>query len=311
MGRLQVKSYDMKRVIVPLLLLSLLNFVTHAQRKSIQELAPASDHYEEFKRLSGKPNPVRAWMDTIQYPPKEYGNSITFLLVRPYYLSQDQLKILSESVAYPANSSDQVKKELEYLLDLQATRTSEQVKRVEFLSNIGYWPQTNLLTSHPNYHQNLEDLFFEGREIYGVACSAKNFPLVSTLLEGIMQDMRVMEFTIKYKLLRPRPYHLESNLKPLTKINSPSFTSGHTLWAFLQAFVWSEIIPEKKTDFITLAEEIRRSREIMGIHYPSDNEASRLVAYKMLLSFMENKSFQNDFHAAVAEWKRNSKKYFP
>ncbi len=52
-----------------------------------------------------------------------------------------------------------------------------------------------------------------------------------------MQDMRIMEFTIKYKLLRPRPYHLEPKLQPLVKINSPSFASGHTLWAFVHAFL--------------------------------------------------------------------------
>ncbi len=83
-----------------------------------------------------------------------------------------------------------------------------------------------------------------------------------------MQDMRIMEFTIKYKLLGPRPYHLEAKLTPLKKINSPSFASGHTLWAFVQAFTWSEVVPEKRKDFIALAEEIRRSREIIGYSLP-------------------------------------------
>jgi acid phosphatase (class A) len=125
----------------------------------------------------------------------------------------------------------------------------------------------------------------------------------------VMQDMRVMEFTIKYKLFRPRPYHLEPTLQPLTRINSPSFASGHTLWAFVQAFTWSEVIPEKQKEFIALAEEIRRSREIMGIHYPSDNEASRLLAYKMLQYYFKDDQFQNDFNEAVAEWKSLSPKY--
>jgi len=192
------------------------------------------------------------------------------------------------------------------MLDLQARRTPEQVSRVGFLGNIGYWPPINLIQSHLSYEQNLKDLFFEGRELMGENINAKNFPKIANLLQGVMQDMRVMEFTIKYTLFRPRPYHLESRLTPLARINSPSFASGHTLWAFVQAFTWSEVIPEEQQNFIALAEEIRRSREIMGIHYPSDNEASRQLAYKMLQYFFKNKIFKKDLREAITEWKTNS-----
>jgi acid phosphatase (class A) len=288
------------------LLLSLITIAGLAQK---HKLADVSDHYKTLQQVSNTPNGSRAWMDTIKYPAAEYGSSIVYLLVKPYYLSDNQVKTLSESVKFPANSSDQVRKELDYMLDLQAKRTPEQVARVEFLGNIGYWPSINMVSSHLSYEQNLKDLFFEGRELMGENVNAKNFPKVSKLLQGVMQDMRVMEFTIKYKLFRPRPYHLESRLQPLMKINSPSFASGHTLWAFIQAFTWSEVAPEKQKDFVALAEEIRRSREIMGIHYPSDNEASRQVAYKMMQHYFKNDSFKKDLEEATNEWKTNSDKF--
>jgi acid phosphatase (class A) len=280
----------------------------NAQQNFNLALKPVSDHYKDLQQYSAAINLQRAWMDTIKYPPAEFGNSITFLLVKPYYLSPDQVSALSKSVNPPANSSDQVRKELDYLLDLQAKRSAEQIKRVEFLGDIGYWPQINLLPTHASYNQNLKDLFFEGRELLGENVNAKNFPAISKLLQGIMQDMRIMEFTIKYKLLRPRPYHLEPALSPLTRINSPSFASGHTLWAFVQAFTWTQIIPEEQNEFIKLAEEIRRSREIMGIHFPSDNEASRQVAYKMMQFYWKNSVFQKDLKNAIHEWssKRNT-----
>lgn len=287
-------------------LLSLICITSLAQK---HKLAEVSDHYKTLQQISNAPNSSRAWMDTIKYPPAEYSNSIVYLLVKPYYLSDNQVKSLSESVKFPANSSDQVRKELDYMLDLQAKRTPGQVTRVEFLGNIGYWPSINMVPSHLAYEQNLKDLFFEGRELMGENINAKNFPKVSKLLQGVMQDMRVMEFTIKYKLFRPRPYHLESKLKPLTKINSPSFVSGHTLWAFIQAFTWSEVAPEKQKDFIALAEEIRRSRELMGIHYPSDNEASRQVAFNMMQYYFTNDSFKKDLEEAVREWQINSPRF--
>jgi acid phosphatase (class A) len=274
-----------------------------AQKNARQAIEPVSDHYKVLQSSSAARNVARAWMDTIRYPPAEYSGSIVYLLVKPYYLTDAQVKALSERVKFPANSSDQVRRELDYMLDLQAKRTDEQVKRVSFLGEIGYWPSVNLVPTHLQYQQNLKDLFFEGRELMGEAVNAKNLPKVSKLLQGVMQDMRIMEFTIKYKLLRPRPYHLEPKLEPLMKINSPSFASGHTLWAFVQAFTWSEVVPEKRKDFIALAEEIRRSREIMGIHHPSDNEASRQLSYSMLQYYLENPVFQKDLREAIVEWK--------
>lgn len=294
----------MKRII--LLALFATSIVAPAQQL---KLADVTDHYKSLQELNNTPNASRGWMDTVKYPASEYGSSIVYLLVKPYYLSDAQVKELTETLKFPANSSDQVRKELDYMLELQRNRSPEQVKRVEFLGNIGYWPSIHQVPSHLSYEQNLKDLFFEAREILGEKVNAKNFPKISKLLQGVMQDMRLMEFTIKYKLLRPRPYHLESELEPLTKINSPSFASGHTLWAFIQAFTWSELIPEKQNDFLALAEEIRRSREIMGIHYPSDNETSRQVAYKMMQYFFKNENFKKDFMDARREWTSISKKF--
>ncbi|HZY81143.1 MAG TPA: phosphatase PAP2 family protein [Cyclobacteriaceae bacterium] len=266
--------------------------------------APVGDHYKALQQFSGKPSPERAWMDTIKYPPGEYSNSIVYTLVKPYYLSDNQVKALSESVMFPANSSDQTRKELDHMLEIESRRTPEQIKRVEYLANIGYWPTADLLTNHLQYKQNLKDLFFEGRELIGERITAENLPKTAILLKGVMRDMRIMEFTIKYKLLRVRPYHLEPKLHALAKINSPSFASGHTLWAFTQAFTWSLVIPEKEKEFIALAEEIRRSREIMGIHFPSDNEAARQVAAQMIQCYLQNTQFQNDLKAAREEWKK-------
>lgn len=278
-------------------------FLTSSALGQQHKLSEVSDHYKTLQQFNAEPNQQRAWLDTIKYPTKEYSSSsITFLLVKPYYLSDAQVKALRESIKFPANSSDQTREELNYMLDLQRKRTPKQIKRVTLLADIGYWPQINMVPSHPSYKENLVDLFFEGREVIGDTMTTKNFPKISKILQGVMQDMRIMEFTIKYKLLRPRPYHLEPKLEPLARINSPSFASGHTLWAFTQALVWSEVIPEKSYAFISLAEEIRRSREVMGIHFPSDNEAARQLASQMLQYNLKNERFLNDLKEAKAEW---------
>ena len=107
---------------------------------------------------------------------------------------------------------------------------------------------------------------------------------------------------MKWYFKRPRPYHLEPKLQPLTRIKSPSFASGHTLWSFTEAYIFSEIIPEKRELFLQKADEVRLSRELMGIHYPSDNEAGRVIAWNLLKFWMHNPQFVQDLNKAKQEW---------
>jgi acid phosphatase (class A) len=124
-----------------------------------------------------------------------------------------------------------------------------------------------------------------------------------------IQDIRVTEFRLKKHFVRVRPYHLEPKLKPLVRINSPSFPSGHSLWAFSQAFLFSEIIPEKRESFMKMAEEVRWSRELLGIHYPSDNEASKTISNWLLKYWRNNPQFLKDLEAAKVEWRSKKNLY--
>ncbi len=47
----------------------------------------------------------------------------------------------------------------------------------------------------------------------------------------------------------------------------------------------------------------------MGIHYPSDNEAARQVAYRMLHFYFANETFQKDLSAAKKEWQNQGKSW--
>ncbi|WP_281989498.1 phosphatase PAP2 family protein [Aquimarina aggregata] len=270
---------------------------------SIHDIENVQKHYAELQTLDDTPRPQFAWMDTIAYPPELYkNNTLLFALVKPEYLNSEQVDYLVKSVKFPANSSEQTRTELDYLLKLQQSRTEKQIERVLFLAKIGYWPDANYVSSHKYYKKNLENLFFELHEVIGNEVSAENYPHTSKLLQGVMNDMRLMEFAVKYNLLRARPYQLESKLEPLKKINSPSFTSGHTLWAYIQAYTLAELIPEKRQDFIDLAYEIGESREIMGVHYPSDEEVARQLAHRMLMLMWHTDKFQRDFINAGTEW---------
>jgi len=277
-----------------------------ANSQQLQPLEPIKNHYKTLKLLSSKPNPAEAYLDSIAFPPEEYqSGSLIYVLAAHEYLMPGQVKELKNSITFPSNSSEQTRAELDFLLDWQYKRTPAQEQRAaDVLAPIGYWPHISLLKDHQRFAENINHLFYIGRAVMGKYCNSINHPATTKLLEGITKDMRIMEFTVKYHLLRARPYHLESKLRPLARIASPSFASGHTLWAYIQAFTWSELIPDKRKDFLAIAYEIGESREIMGIHYPSDEEAARVLAHKMLSAMWNNPKFKTDLEKAKLEWKK-------
>ncbi len=279
-------------------------FSFNAYSQTIHPLEPVSGHYKGLQKLNPRPNPDRANLDEIIFPPEKYSSgTLIYTMVAPHYLTPQQVEELKLSITPPANSSDQTKAEIEYLLAWQEKRTADQVDRsCYFLYPIGFWPHADILESHNRYNDNLSYLFYEGRTVLGDDCTPENYPATRRLLAGVTKDMRIMEFTVKYHLLRARPYHLSGELEPLARISSPSFASGHTLWAYIQAFTWSELVPSKRKEFLEVAYEVGESREIMGIHYPSDEEAARVLAHKMLNAMTKNPSFRSDLQAAKAEW---------
>ena len=279
-------------------------FSQHSTFSAIHDIEPINNHYKDLNQLSGEKNEDFASMDTIEYPSDNYLNFIlVYALNKPYYLSSSQVDFISNSVNFPANSSEQTRAELDFLLDLQNKRTAEQTERVLQLAKIGYWPHKNVTKTDDRYESNLKDLFFMAREISGEKYNAKEYPKTAVLLKGVMQDTRLLEFAIKFNVIRARPYHLNANIKPLQEIPTPSFASGHTLWAYIQGYTLSELAPEKRDEYITLAYEIGLSREIMGVHFPSDEEAARQIAHKMLALMWHTDKFQKDFDAAKKEWK--------
>ncbi len=298
------------RIVALLALLSLL-IVFAAFRTSsrwIHPLEPISQHYKTLAALNPEPNPARAYMDTIQFPWSEYSKgSLTSSIMRTYYLSSEDEAKLPGLIRFPANSSDQTRAELDHLLDLQSKRTKKEIDRAEYIAGFGSSPSIiNPLDSE--FNENRKELFYIATPVIGSWYNYEQFSATTQLLMNCIQDIRVTEFRLKRYFKRARPYHLEPRLHPLTRINSPSFASGHSLWSFTEAYIFSEIIPEKREEFLKMAEEVRWSRELMGIHYPSDNEASRVIGWHLLNFWYNNPQFVADMEKAKMEWaaKRNS-----
>lgn len=265
-------------------------------------LPPPSGHYAELEPLSDAPAPGSP-LDTLAYPPELYGGyTLIASRARPRYLAPGQVDYLASALDYPANSSAQTRAELDFLLDVQARRTPAEEADALAVASVGYWPDRDLAPDHPGRARNLAHLFYECRAVRGEGCTAERYPRTADLLRGVMNDVRILEFAVKYDRLRARPYQLEPRLAPLREIESPSFVSGHTLWAYAQALTFAELDPANRDRYVALARDIGYSREVMGVHYPSDEEGARQLAYRLLWLMWHDAGFRADLAAARAEW---------
>jgi acid phosphatase (class A) len=284
------------------LLLVVTSFALGAYAQKITDPEPASGHYKRLQSLSALSTGNKE-LDTILFPVESASSGgLIYTLSKPGYLTEENVLQLVKSLQYPSNSSDQTRAEIEYLLELQEKRTPEIEKRVLFLGDLSYWPHLDQ-ENNPASTENSRDLYFIAREVISPDFNPELYKATDKLFRTVMKDMRLMEFMVKYRYMRPRPYQVDKRIKPLAQMQSPAFVSGHTLWAYIHAYLWSEIIPEKREGFLKIAEELRQSREIMGIHFPSDNENARLLAHRILVAATENAQFNKDLQEAKNEFR--------
>jgi acid phosphatase (class A) len=260
---------------------------------------PPKDHYKTLGELSAKADPAYAWMDTITYPAKEVATgTLAATMMRTAYLIKDVPSLFNIQLP-PVNSSEQTRAELKFLMALQEKRTDEDINRYRSLAGIFHSPN-NFNPLDPDYDRNYRSLFHIGSPL-GTWYSYKNLPLTAKFLSKVYRDATYYFYNLKVKINRPRPYMLEPKLKFLERPPHQSYPSGHSAASYANAFVLMEIAPELTEEFFKMAAEMAYSREVLGVHYPSDSEMGRLWARSFVNELFKQEKFQKDFDAAKKE----------
>ena len=159
----------------------------------------------------------------------------------------------------PSNDSDITKKELIYLSELTKNRSNSQVELIK------------LVDKEPNdlHHKTLKKLNLEFPE--------KIFDRSWNILKNVIKNL-------KHKHNRPRPYQIsdrygiEINLLDSKTAQTPAYPSGHTAYAALSAYILAAKYPAHSEHFFDKVSTAGMARMLMGVHYPSDNEASMIIA---------------------------------
>lgn len=188
----------------------------------------------------------------------------------------DWLKIID---APPKNSSVKTTRELSAISKATVNRTS---KEVDLVIKVDKDPNT---------------LFIDFLEKKNLKFPKSKFLTFYDLLEPYI-------YGLKYHFNRARPEQLAPyhniNLKVMytDTHHTPSYPSGHTMYAELAARILSDQYPQYKTEFIEISKFCGLARVLQGVHFPSDNDASVQaisVLYPLIKKGIENVKTNKEF----------------
>lgn len=279
----------------------------HALAQALQPraLTPARGHYQQLQQFSPQPLSPNEAIDREKFP-FDAAAAERRLSLRPYYLENTKLEDFSIPDP-PANSSPQTRAELNYLLALQRQRTSLDEQMSLYMAGVYYNPRVKPEDS--TYRQYRQHLFFIGRSI-GTWFNPDQLPLTAELMAHVWQDASYFIWAAKYKYLRIRPYKIDTQIANLEETDWAAYPSGHAANSYINAFIYQELAPAFTDTFIKDAYDMAHSRELIGVHYPSDSEASRIMARQLVNKLFQNPKFLRDFEQVKKEWAEKASERF-
>jgi hypothetical protein len=159
----------------------------------------------------------------------------------------------------PKNDSEITKKDLQTLIDEMNKITPEQITFARYVE------------------EHLEQVFIDFLNANKIEATMDEYFRIDGQTEALL-------FFLKDAINRPRPnqlaYYYNMPLRPLihSDANSAAYPSGHALTAYVMSEYYSRKYPELRVKLQELGQRIAKSRELVGLHYPSDQEASKQIA---------------------------------
>ena len=288
--------------------LVLLTFYTpgHSQSGKFQrQLTPARGHYKQLLILSPKPKSNDEEIDKLKFITDKETMDRRMRLT-PVYLKGvkvDDFKIPD----VPANSSEQTRAEINYLLALQNSRTDEEVRASLYMADIYY--NLRVTPKDSTYTTYRRNLFHIGSSI-GSWFNPDDLPVTADLMANVWRDASYFIWSLKFKYARIRPVFIDSEIRNLQETDWAAYPSGHAANSYVNAYIYQELAPEFTDVFIKDAYDMAHSREIIGVHYPSDSESARIFARQFVNMLFQNPEFLKDFELVKKEWLEKAKETF-
>lgn len=210
----------------------------------------------------------------------------------------------------PAAESVLQKQDLDAVLAAQKARTPALIKRAQ-----------------------TDRDFFGFATVLGPKFTADNIPVAAAFIRKVTAETGAMADRVKDCWQRPRPFIVSRDVQPAdnagqnmmtqpgmmmsntaphgagapckpaeqTPLASYSYPSNAASAAMAAAILLADMVPEKRAALFARAWEFGENRVILGVHFPTDIEAGRMIASAMIAVMMQNPDFKADLAAARAD----------
>lgn len=172
----------------------------------------------------------------------------------------------SDRLQFPLNNSSTTKQELNEI--------ASKIKTISEQAN------TEHLARYKRYDRSLLQSIMSVFQAKGLD--------VEEVVMGVNEDISPTIMKLKQKYQRPRPNQLAEYYKlklfPFKTFSghSPSYPSGHTMQAFCILNIIANKHPESYGFCKKFIDDVADSRVYLGVHFPSDNDASYLIGREIL-----------------------------
>jgi acid phosphatase (class A) len=299
------KIIDMKNTVLTILLFSIVGALAAQSKPVKRDLVTARGHYKQLMTFSPKPKSPNENIDKQKFI-TDRETVERRMSRKPNYLinvSVNDFRIPD----VPANSSEQTKAEIQYLLTLQKRRTEEDVRASLFYADVYY--NLSVKPTDPTYPTFRRNLFHIGRSI-GSWFNPDDMPVTADFMARVWQDASYFIWSLKFKYARIRPVVIDQRIKNLQETDWAAYPSGHASNSYINAYIYRELAPEFTDVFTKDAYDMAHSREIIGVHYPSDSESARMFARQFVNMLFANGKFLADFEKVKEEWAVRAKETF-
>jgi|TARA_R110000824_G_scaffold4281_1_gene20298 hypothetical protein len=174
--------------------------------------------------------------------------------------------------------SDRITIGWEKVLPLPPANTSETtIKELRYLSKL-----TSNITSRQRGLVKLVDK--EPLDLLKPILKKNNLIFDRSQFKKLWNIVRPVIMNLKWQYNRPRPvqlsplFGLKIDETESKTTHTPAYPSGHTVYTAMGAYLLAASYPTHTPSFFYCASLAGYARCLMGVHYPSDNAASMVIA---------------------------------
>ncbi len=127
-------------------------------------------------------------------------------------------------------------------------------------------------------------------------------PTCAKFFDRLRTEVYLASREPKKRFNRPRPFQADPAIHiPPPIPDSPSFPSGHAVQIYSWLNVLTELFPDRKMELEAYADRVAWARILLGVHYPSDLVAGRVLADQLLKAYRETADWKAGIEACRRE----------